>query len=335
MLPPGPRPLSSAARRARPAPRPPSSRYSAGTSPGPPRARAGAGRDQPAHLAQQALDVVGPLPQDALHVAVEPAPVVVGEVPGRQHDDRDVPPPVVPAHLGGEREPVHLRHQQVEHDQARRGAGAPRQQVERRAPVLGLDDGEPLPLQEPPQRPARRRVVLHHQDGARPRPAVAPASRAGARAARPVAAQDAQQPGAVDGLGEVLHGPQGEPQGLVVGDGEHHHRDVRQRGVGLERREHRPAVHPRHEHVQGDRVGARRAGQAQALLAPGGGEHPEALPGEGALQQVAHRRVVVDHQHRPRRAGGVHRARPLDPAPARAPARTPAPPGARPPAGGW
>ena len=122
----------------------------------------------------------------------------------------------------------------------------------------------------------------------------------GVRAARPVPAQDAQQPGAVDGLGEVLHGPQGEAQGLVVGDGEHHHRDVRQGGVGLERRQHRPAVHPRHQHVQGDRVGARRAGQAQALLAPGGGEHPEALPGEGALQQVAHRRVVVDHQHRAR-----------------------------------
>ena len=180
--------------------------------------------------------------------------------------------------------------------------------------MRGLDHVEPLPFEQAPQRPARPLVVLHHQDGARPRPAVAPASRAGARAARaarPVAAQDAQQPGAVDRLGQVLHGAQGEPQGLVVGDGEHHHRDVRQRGVGLEGRQHRPAVHPRHQHVQGDRVRARRAGQAQALLAPGGGEHPEALPGQGALQQVAHRRVVVDHQHR---AGGARRARPLVPA---------------------
>ena len=145
-------------------PRPPTAggRYSAAARP---RARADARRDQAAHLAQQALDVGGPLLQDALHVAVEPAPVVLGEVPGRQHDDRDVPPPVVPAQRGGEREAVHLGHQQVEHDQARRGA-APRQQVERRAPVLGLDDGEPLPLQEPPERPARRLVVLHHQDGA-------------------------------------------------------------------------------------------------------------------------------------------------------------------------
>jgi hypothetical protein len=116
-----------------------------------------------------------------LHAAVEPAPVLLGGVLGRRHHDRDAPPPVVPAQLGEDGEPVQLRQFQVEHDQARRGASVPRQQVERRAPVRGLDDVVPLPLKQPPQRPARRRLVLRHQDGARSRAALALASPVGGR----------------------------------------------------------------------------------------------------------------------------------------------------------
>ena len=82
---------------------------------------------------------------------------------------------------------------------------------------------------------------------------------------------------AVDRLGEVVGGAQRVAQVPVVDDRQHDDGDVGDLGVGLERRQHRPAVHPGHHHVQRDRVRPQLAGQSQALLAAGRGDDPEAF----------------------------------------------------------
>ena len=76
---------------------------------------------------------------------------------------------------------------------------------------------------------------------------------AGASAARPLA---------VDRLGQVVGGAEREAHAAVVDDRHHDDRDVAQLRVGLQRCQHRPAVHLRHHHVEGDRVG--RSSRASA-----------------------------------------------------------------------
>ena len=82
----------------------------------------------------------------------------------------------------------------------------------------------------------------------------------------------------------------------VVQDADDDDRDVREVGVGLEGGQDGPAVHPGHQHVQGDRDRPALAGEPQALLAGGGGDDVEAFGLEVAAEQVASGRVVVDHQ---------------------------------------
>jgi hypothetical protein len=53
-------------------------------------------------------------------------------------------------------------------------------------------------------------------------------------------------------LGEVIRRAQRVTQALVVHDGEHYDGNIRKGRISFQRCQHRPAIHPRHEHVQGD-----------------------------------------------------------------------------------
>ena len=60
-----------------------------------------------------------------------------------------------------------------------------------------------------------------------------------------------EQPLALDRLGQVVGGAQRVAEVAVVQHRQHDDRDVGRGRVALERAEDRPAVHPRHQHVQG------------------------------------------------------------------------------------
>ena len=152
------------------------------------------------------------------------------------------------AELGDELEAVHLRHHQVQQDHARRNVA---QALEGRPAVLRLHDGVPLRLQHAAQQLAHRDVVVHDQHGK----------------VAAVLLEHGDQALAVDGLGEVVGGAEGIAEILVVDDGQHDDGDVGDLRVGLERREHRPAVHSGHHDVQRDGVGLELARAAQTLLA--------------------------------------------------------------------
>ena len=184
--------------------------------------------------------------------------------------------------------------------------GAPSRSRSRAAlPVLRLHHRVPLALEHAPEQLPQRRVVLHDQH----------------RAVATVARQHGEEPLAVDRLGQVLGGPQRIAEVPVVHDRQHHHRDVGRRRVRLERAQHGPAVQPRHHHVERDRVRPQLAREPQPLLAASRHRHPEPLASQIAPHQLAHRGVVVDHQHEAGARGALgdgRRGRAL-PSPARAP----------------
>ena len=71
-----------------------------------------------------------------------------------------------------------------------------------------------------------------------------------------------------------------------------------ERGIGLQRGQNRPAIHIRHQHIESDGIGMLGLSEPQSLLSICGGDHVQAFPVQKALHQVAHRRVVVDDEHR-------------------------------------
>ncbi len=95
---------------------------------------------------------------------------------------------------------------------------------------------------------------------------------------------------------QVVGGTERKGEVLLV---EHRHHDDRRRaqlGVGPERAQHRPTVHPRHGHVEQDRAGPQCPCPLQALAAVFRGRDSETLLFEEARQQVPRRRVVVDDE---------------------------------------
>jgi hypothetical protein len=159
--------------------------------------------------------------------------------------------------------------------------------------MLGLRHAPAGPLETTPQHFARLRLVVHHQSQ---RFLALPC----------VAVQYRTEAIPVHGLGQVLRSAEGIAQIAVVGHRDQDHGDVGEAGIGLQLREHGPAVHVRHQDVEGDDVGAPLLGESQAFLAARGGEDPEAFAREEAAYQVQGGGVVVDHEHR--RPGSRRRA---------------------------
>ena len=109
--------------------------------------------------------------------------------------------------------------------------------------------------------------------------------------------EDLRQAAAVHRLGGVIGGAQREAPLAVVHHRQHDDRDVAQVGVGFQRREHAPAVHVGHHHVQRDGRRLQLSRQPQPLLATCGGADAKTLLSQKALHQVALPRVVIDDQH--------------------------------------
>ena len=73
---------------------------------------------------------------------------------------------------------------------------------------------------------------------------------------------------------------------------------LRELGIGLERRQHRPAVHARHHDVERDRCWTHAARERESLLASGRDDDPNTLLREEPRHQIVDDGIVVDHQHR-------------------------------------
>ncbi len=122
------------------------------------------------------------------------------------------------------------------------------------------------------------------------------------------------QPLAVDRLGHVFGGAERPAEIAVVDDGQHDHRDVRQRRIGLHPAEHGPAVDLRHHDVERDDIGRRLAHDVERFGAVAGMEHAIASLASVALQHLVHGRIVIDHENRQslaasRALGGFDRLR--------------------------
>ena len=116
---------------------------------------------------------------------------------------------------------------------------------------------------------------------------------------RTVLPEDAGQAVAVDRLRQVLRRSEDVTHLRLVHHRHHDHRYVGEPVVGFDRRQHRPPVHFRHQHVEEDQVGADSPREGKPLHAVRRGERPQVGRGRAdeARQEVAHRRVVVDHQN--------------------------------------
>ena len=121
-------------------------------------------------------------------------------------------------------------------------------------------------------------------------------------AGRGAAAEQGPDPGQQllqgEGLDEVVVGAGVEPGHPVVDrgpGGEHEHRGV---VAGLaQAAAHLEPVHPRHGHVEDDGVGRPLGVGAERGRAVLGRLGLVALEPQGAVQGLAHRGFVVDHQH--------------------------------------
>jgi len=163
-------------------------------------------------------------------------PLLEGVVPLRELGEVPLLLVAQPLLLERTRSPVHLGHHEVEQDEPRRRLA---HTGGRHASVLGLGDGVALAFEQPPDQLAEVRVVVDDEHGQAP----------------PVLGEHGHQPLALDRLREIVGGAERVAQVLVVDDREHDYRNVRERGIGLERRQDRPPVQPGHHHVERDRVG--------------------------------------------------------------------------------
>ena len=71
----------------------------------------------------------------------------------------------------------------------------------------------------------------------------------------------------VDRFGHVIRCAQSEAHFFVIEHGQDNDGDVRRVGIGLQRRQHRPAIRFRHEHIQCDQVRLQFLGQLDPFLA--------------------------------------------------------------------
>ena len=138
------------------------------------------------------------------------------------------------------------------------------------------------------------------------------------RAGGDVALQRGEEALAVDRLDEVLGGAEREPAPALVDHRDDHDREARGGGIGLEAREHVPAVEPRQAHVEDHRDGLDAPHELEAVDAVARDHDgvPGALEVQG--QQVRRAAVVLDdddgpggrvrpRRRRPPRAGATWR----------------------------
>ena len=113
----------------------------------------------------------------------------------------------------------------------------------------------------------------------------------------------------VDRLGQELGRPERDGDAAIGKHGDDDDRDLGEIGIGFERRQHRPAIQSRHQHVERDRRrGATRA-PAQARFAVRHLDHAIALPAHRGSEEVAGVRIVVDDHDERRMFGALRTSR--------------------------
>ena len=150
-----------------------------------------------------------------MHPGIQPRAIFGVEIPRGDDDDRDVPPGRLLLQGCDDRKAVHLRHHQIEQDHVRL---ALLYTVERLATVLCLAHS-PLWTLQPSAHPlALDRIVLHQQDARGRHPC-------------PKAANEPMQPFAVDRLGKIASGAEGDTAAVLIHDRDHDDRNVGQLNV--------------------------------------------------------------------------------------------------------
>ena len=100
-----------------------------------------------------------------------------------------------------------------------------------------------------------------------------------------------------DRLDQKVVRPQSDPPIPVVDHGRHDDRNILQLRIGLEHLQHAPPVHARHHHVQDDGRRLLFPREHQSLGAVGRGQRGKTSALQITPHQLAHRPIVVDHQH--------------------------------------
>src|SRR5260370_41381151 len=102
----------------------------------------------------------------------------------------------------------------------------------------------------------------------------------------------------LDRLDKIIGGAQVQSPGLVIHDGDHDHRYLRQVRVILQPIQNSPPIAFKHDNVRGDKQRAKLLGEAEAFFSVRGGNSPEIQFRQEARHQVANGRVVVYYQNR-------------------------------------
>src|SRR6266542_3741549 len=118
---------------------------------------------QTAHFMEQFFRAVSAFLQDLFHGAMQTLAFFWCQLFRGYDDNWDGAPLRLAAQFGNERKAIHGWHHEVEQDESGSLLGHPFQGD---APVLGLDDGPPLFLEQAPEHPPRRAIILHNQDSA-------------------------------------------------------------------------------------------------------------------------------------------------------------------------
>ncbi len=227
---------------------------------------------------EQLVACVSAFPDHFFYPAVQPGVIFRGQGLGRDDHHRNVFPLWPFPHLSQKFETVHHGHHQVQQHHCRRLGS---HDVQRFTAIAGFSDCPARFLQRPRHEFAGLSVIFHHQH----------------RACRlPLAAtlQRLVQLLAIYRFGQVVHRAQRVTAGPVIDHAQHDDRDLAEIRIGLQGSQHRPAVHLRHHHVEGDRGGLQLVCQLQSLLTTQGPYDREAVFLEIATDDFAGFRIVID-----------------------------------------
>ena len=213
-------------------------------------------------------------------MAFEPLAVFGREIFRADDDDGDFPPVLVLLEFGDHLEAVHHGHPQIEHDE--RGAMV-RDAFECFETVGG---GAHLPVavfEHPAQHRARVRFVLDDEDVAGGRKLM-------------IFFQHAEEPVAVNRLLQIIRDAKREAEILIRPHAQHDDGNRREFGIGLEQRQHDPAVHLGHDDVERDDARAQFLRETEAIGAVQRELEIVALGAERFREQPVHAGVVVNDE---------------------------------------
>ena len=102
----------------------------------------------------------------------------------------------------------------------------------------------------------------------------------------------------VDRFDKVIGGAQIHAPGLIVHNGNHNHRNLRQFRITLELVQNRPPIPVRHDHIEGNKQGTNLLGQTEAFFSICSRNHMEFHFRQEPRHQIAHGWIVIYHQNR-------------------------------------